>query len=141
MKKNIFRLMLALAMAATFVSCSADDESEELIISNAKHFNPPTWIQGKWSEEMDTGTYLYEFTLDDFLQKILNITQSYNYIINVSATEPSERFTLVEEIKSDTRYKFKLVSNSGSLSYDFVKTGANTMKDNENSVMSFIKFQ
>ena len=133
--------MLALAMAATFVSCDEDDVSEELIISNATHFNPPAWIQAKWSTDMELDTYLYEFTSDDFIQKILNITQSYNYIINVSATVPSEKYTLVEEIKSDTRYKFKLVSNAGSLSFDFEKTGAKTMKDNENPIFTFEKFE
>lgn len=134
MKKHLLKLMFAtltIASLTSFVSCS-DDDSDELTISDTKHFNPPAWVQGKWAQESFPEMVQHQYTADDYLQVVMNMTQSYNFLINASQINPiaGERMTLVEEIKTDTRYKYQIISQGSTISHDLEKIGPNKMRDN-----------
>ena len=145
MKNHLFRIILVAASIITltnFISCSEEDP-DDLLISGATHFDPPAWIEGKWANDVDSTTYFYEFGESDFINKVQNTKQSFNYFINLSQTNvsPTERFVLIEEEKSNSRYKFQIKSLSTTLNFDFEKTSDSTMVDNENPVFeSYARF-
>lgn len=145
MKNYLLQLMFVFATISTFSTLTActEDETDDYLMSDAIHFNPPGWIQGKWSANLDDNSYFYEFESGDFINKIQNTTQSYNYFINASqmSPSPSERFVLVEEIKTSSRYKFQIKSPSITLSYDFEKLNDTLMIDKNNPVLdSLVKY-
>ncbi|HEY4540568.1 MAG TPA: hypothetical protein VIG94_11255 [Faecalibacter sp.] len=142
MKKTILRLMFAAALTATFTgvtSCSSDD-AEEFSISDQKHFNPPTWIQGKWGNEFDEGNeYLYEFKADNFIIKISNGSQDYNALINLANAGGMNTMSVVEEVKTSTRYKFIIKTIGGmDTTHDFQLQSDGSMKDMESGLSGWV---
>jgi len=144
MKKTILRLMFAAALTATFTtvtSCGSDD-SEEFSISDEKHFNPPTWIQGKWADEFDEGDqYSYEFKADNFIMKAANGSQDFNAYINLANASGMRMMSVEEEVKTETRYKFVIKTIGGmDITHDFQLQSNGSMKDMESlSSWSYIK--
>jgi len=133
-------------VAASFVTLTnltscADEDPDDLLISGATHFNPPTWIEGKWANDLDSTTYFYQFEENDFVNKIGNATQSFNYLINISQTNisPTERLVLIEQVKSNSRYKFQIKSGAMVYEFDFEKTSDSTMVDNANPTFEFFE--
>lgn len=144
MKKIIYRITFAVFVAASMVSCTSLEEEEEfdleIPIGNDTHFNPPAWIQGKWGGQYDEITeYDYEFTTNNFLQKISTSVQDNNAFINFANIGGSRNMYVVEEINTSNRYKFSIKAIQGtSFEYDFQLQADSTMLDMASNVSGLV---
>lgn len=108
MKKILF-IFIAIVLLQ---GCNRDNDDTKKI----QFFNPPTWIQGKWGAD---NTALFKFTNDDFYTVTLNIETSYKSLLQSSAN--LGQMAKVDEVITDTDYKFIMYYGSQSTEYQFKK--------------------
>ena len=141
MKNILYKLSFVFLLAGTFSSCStyADDLLyDEVGVENPSvgqhYFNPPTWIQGKWKDDLTRYDYFYDFLRNDFREKLNDsMIKSYNALILESLDIPNQALSVEEIVISDSIYEFKLMSEVGSnVHYHFKKV------DNNNMIQTYI---
>lgn len=120
MKNFLYKFTFALILATSITSCVTveDDFDDDRPDRNANHFNPPSWIQGRWVVQngFDAVNIIYEFTANDYLEEFPNLgfVKSYNQLINESVSYPDQRVSVDEKIISTTQYKFSIISQLGT---------------------------
>jgi hypothetical protein len=116
MKKLILLLILV-----TFISCSSDEGSSN------NSFNPPAWIQGKWTNST-LGTPLgYKFANNDVCTTIYGIDTCFKSTNDLMG--PSGAYINIVEQITDTEYKLEYTLASTTFNYRFVKVSATQIKE------------
>lgn len=109
MKKLLFIFTALLLFSC---SSSSDDNS-----SSNSNFNPPTWIQGKWTNTIGSG---YKFTSNNVCSVSLGGDICYKEMLDnynkVGATS-----TINESIITDTEYKFSYAVQGSTVYFHFIK--------------------
>jgi len=121
MKKT--KLIYILIIALISVSCSSDDDS---INDSENSINPPNWIQGTWTVELDgiDSGIGFIFANDDFCSKNGSTTNCWKGIV-----ELNQGTTIDEEI-DDENYIITINSlNTISNTFHFTKISENEIAD------------
>lgn len=136
MRKIYLKLSFLLLWGGTFHSCTTINEElmydiigNDTPIGEETHFNPPSWILGKWKDDDTTTDYYYEFESKNIKEKIsdLNIID-YNELINESLDFPLQALSVEEIVISTTVYEFKIESADGTFNhYRFTKESSDQM--------------
>jgi translation initiation factor 2 gamma subunit (eIF-2gamma) len=125
------KLVLALALIFTILSCSKSDENSfnNPTGNGSGDFHPPVWIQGTWGGDDVAGGQirLFRFTANDFISINPSGEQSNQGLINQTRSTGST-VSVVETI-SATKYKVAMNFPGGkSLIYEFTKIDDKTIK-------------
>jgi hypothetical protein len=108
--KNILFLFL---LSVFITGCSTSDDS-----SNSELFNPPSWIQGTWKNDISFG---YIFTSNNVCQ--INFSNEICFkemIEDYNATIPNTA-SVNEIVNNDTEYKFSYSVYSVTQFFHFKK--------------------
>ena len=122
MKKLIYLFLTVL-----IVACSSDDNSSESG-SNSNSFNPPTWIQGVWLNDIGNGTSTlgFDFRNDNVCSVSFGSAYCYKGIIELYADVPNINTSVYEEI-SASRYYFVFTYGPNETTGEFEKVSDNTI--------------
>lgn len=115
------KLLTFLSIILVLVGCSSSDDSNNS--NNNSAFNPPTWIQGRWSFDQDIVNG-FKFTETDYC--VINLDQE-NCFPNI-ITENND----VEEIITDDDYTITVIQSvNGQVfqtnTYHFIKIDSETI--------------
>ena len=124
MKKLIY-----LFLGLLIVSCSSDDSSSSSTSgSNSNSFNPPTWIQGVWLNDIGNGTSSigFDFRDDNVCSVTFGSAYCYKGLIELYADAPNFNTSVYEEI-SASRYYFVFTYGPNEISEEFEKVSDNTI--------------
>lgn len=136
MKNLLYNLSFFIILGGTLTSCSTftddllyDEVGDDTPGVENHYFNPPSWIQGKWKQEITQHDFYYDFLRHDFREKINDSPFiSYNALINESLDIPNQAISVDEMVISDSIYEFKIISEVGSnVHYHFKKVDNNKM--------------
>jgi hypothetical protein len=92
-------------------SCSSSDDGN--VVNNSQDFNPPTWIHGRWGEAVSN----YRFTSNNFFQS--NSLSEMDMQAQINLVRSSGGQISVNEIISDNKYSFTIVSTTISMTLKF----------------------
>ena len=118
-----------LFLALLIVACSSDDSSNGSTSgSNSNSFNPPTWIQGVWLNDIGNGTSSvgFDFRNDDVCSVTFGSAYCYKALIELYADVPNINTSVYEEI-TDSRYYFVFTYGPSEINGEFQKVSENTI--------------
>jgi hypothetical protein len=105
---------IALLFTVLIVSCSSDSDDNS---NSNNQINPPSWIQGTWINEFDTGGF--RFTADDLCVITGNLQQCYKQILEqTDGTVVEEE---VDEVITDELYFIEFTLAGSVTTYEFEK--------------------
>jgi hypothetical protein len=107
MKKLLFAFTSLLLLSC---STSSDDDN-----NSSNLFNPPSWIQGTWSNEIAG----FVFKKNDFCSKVSNLEICLNE--SLVAAKKSGASVNVDEDTSESEYKFSYTIQGQTSYYHFIK--------------------
>lgn len=106
--KKFTAVILFVALSLVIMSCG--------VFNLGSKFSPPTWIQGTWSDALET--IEYTFTTD-------NVTQTIGgYAINLGLAYIAATVT---ETSNDSLYEFSIDQSGSIATYTFEKTSTTTL--------------
>jgi hypothetical protein len=122
MKKLIY-----IFLGLLIVACSSDD-SGSTSGSNSNSFNPPTWIQGVWLNDIGNGTSSigFDFRDDNVCSVTFGSAYCYKGLIELYADVPNINTSVYEEI-SASRYYFVFTYGPNEITGEFEKVSDNTI--------------
>jgi len=118
-----------LLLSALFIfACSSDDNDSNTNGSDDNSFNPPTWIQGVWLNDIGGGlsSIGFEFRDDDVCNVTFGGNSCYKAIIELYDDAPNWNTNVYEEI-SDSRYYFVFTNGPSEYTHEFEKVSENTI--------------
>ena len=117
-----------LFLALIIVACSDDSSDGSTSGSNSNSFNPPTWIQGVWLNDIGNGTSTvgFDFRNDDVCSVTLGSAYCYKALIELYADVPNINTSVYEEI-TYSRYYFVFTYGPSEINGEFQKVSENTI--------------
>jgi len=112
--------LILLSLTILFFSCGESDSNS----SNNTSINPPSWIQGVWTNESVSQYYRlgFEFKVDDLCTIFYNIATCNKEILNQLG---KNQYVNVQENISANRYAIDITNLSYTTSYVFEKINNN----------------
>ena len=119
--------LIYLALTVLIVACSSNDGGSTSG-SNSNSFNPPTWIQGVWLNDIGNGTSSigFDFRDDNVCSVSFGSAYCYKGLIELYADVPNINTSVYEDI-SASRYYFVFTYGPNEITGEFEKVSDNTI--------------
>lgn len=134
MKNILYKITFAVMISSTLFSCTSimDDYDVENVEENY-YFNPPSWIHGKWVNEVevDDPSLAIQFKTHDYLEylAVMDMWQSFTERFREVEDMPGERVSVTEEVITTEEYRYKIEGAVGGfIRISYKKLSQNRMQ-------------